>query len=123
MTIFRFSALVGAAFTFAVCAFAPIIAQGIADDGTRLVRADLQLNRIYQLRIKQLAPAKRAMLRGSERRWISETTRRCERVANRAANEATVMGPGAAAQAAETLCRLEETEKRIVVLRNWKSKK
>ena len=123
MTIFRYSVRIGVALTYALCVFSPMIAQDIADDDTRLVRADRQLNRIYQVRLKQLAPAKRAVLRNSERRWISETTRRCERVANRAAEEATAMGPGAAAQAAETLCRLEETEMRIVVLRNWKLKK
>ena len=123
MTIFRFNLRSGFELSLALCLASPLAAQEIADDVTRLVQADKLLNDLYRTRMQQLLPAERLALRKSERHWLLNVSQNCDRVAERAGREATVMGPGAAAQAAERLCRLDATEKRIVVLRMWKTKK
>ncbi len=123
MTIFRFSIRACIGVSVALSLGSPLAAQELIDDDTKLMRADRILNQVYQTRMKRLPPADRIALRNAERRWLSDVSQRCEHIADRAAMQATVMGPGAAAQSAETLCRLDATEKRIVVLRKWKTKK
>jgi len=82
-------------------------------DDEELLRQDKLLNAKYRTVLARLKPEERRALQALERSWFTERDKRCGDEAQRAAEEATAMGPGAAAQAVDTMCRLEATESRV----------
>ena len=123
MTIFRFSLWRRLSLAASLIVTAPVVARDQwPSNETELAQADIELNATYQRLTAQLNKGDRQALRSSERTWLSQTQRTCSRAAWRAGKEATVMGPGAAAQMMETLCRFKATRDRTLFLRSWKTK-
>jgi len=82
-------------------------------DNEEMLRQDGLLNAKYRAVMARLRPEEQRALQASERSWIAERDKRCGEDAKQAAAEATIMGPGAAAEAVEAMCKLEATKSRI----------
>ena len=120
MTIFRFSLRRSFLLVMVLICASPVDARDLAlSPYSDLVRTNQMLIRTYQRTMARLGKADRATLSTSERAWMSRSKAHCNREAAQAAEESPVMGPGAAAQLMETVCRQHEAESRILVLREW----
>ena len=123
MTIFRCNIWCRLSLAASLLVTAPVLARDQwPSNEAELAQADIELNATYQRLNAQLTKGDRRALKISERTWLSQIQRTCSRAAWRAGDEATVMGPGAAAQMTETLCRLEATRDRALFLRSWRTK-
>ena len=89
-------------------------------DDAELERQDRRLNVAYRAVMAKLDLTEQRKLRASQSNWLATRDRRCARAAARAAREATVMGPGAAAHDVETSCRLDATGLRIRQLKLYR---
>lgn len=76
-------------------------------------RQDVRLNRNYKLAMARSLPARRVALRLSERRWIKERMRHCDR-------EADAEGGGTLATIIHTDCFLAETARRADWLEHYR---
>lgn len=76
-----------------------------------LKKAEVEVNRVYQLTVKKLQPDDAALLRKAQRAWLAYRDAQCEA-------EHALLGGGTGGPAAWISCKLELTRQRTAEIQN-----